>query len=77
MRTNVDDRLLGRWLESQHCQERARAFLADSSLPVNRFEDWALDLIADAVSAQGLQHGAPRSGAMRPVLLRDGRSGRN
>jgi hypothetical protein len=71
MSTNVDDRLLGRWLESQHRQERTRDRLARSSLPVEQFEDWALDLIADALSTQGTQNRAQRSRAARPVLLRD------
>jgi hypothetical protein len=51
MSNNVDDRLVQHWLESQRRQQGARSRLASSSLPTERFEGWALDLIADALSA--------------------------
>jgi hypothetical protein len=50
MGTNVDERLLDRWLVSRARREKARAVLARSSLPAERFEGWALDLIAEALS---------------------------
>jgi hypothetical protein len=50
--TNVDERLLCRWEESQHRQQMVRTVLARSSLSVDRFEGWALELIADALSAR-------------------------
>ncbi len=73
MNTNLDERLLGHWMESQQRQGRAQARLANSSLPVGRFEGWALDLIADALSAPAANARAEASVAVHPVLLRNGR----
>ena len=52
MGSNLDDRLLRGWEESRHRQHLVRTVLARSSLPVDRFEDWALEMIADALSAR-------------------------
>jgi len=51
MGSNIDERLLEGWLESQQRQECTRVRLATCSLPAERFEAWALDLIAEAFSA--------------------------
>lgn len=67
MSGNLDERLLGRWLESQHRQQQTRARLASSSLPPERFEGWALDLLADALAATGIPGRNPV--AERPLLL--------
>jgi hypothetical protein len=53
--TNLDDRLLLQWQESQHRQQMMRRRLERSSLPVERFEGWALELIADALSPRDRQ----------------------
>jgi hypothetical protein len=50
MEGNVDERLLDHWLASKSRNEQARARLERSSLPLERCEGWALDLIAEAVS---------------------------
>jgi hypothetical protein len=67
MSTNLDERLLGRWIESQHRQKQVRARLANSSLPVERFENWALDLIADALSAPRMENRVRTTATLRPV----------
>lgn len=67
MDANVDDRLLGHWLESRKRHDNARDRLRRSSLPVERFEGWALDLIAEAVSDSDL--GTAELRASRPALL--------
>ncbi len=69
MSGNLDERLLVRWRESQHRQRQTRARLANSSLPPERFEGWALDLLADALSATGMQGRSGASVAERPFLL--------
>lgn len=66
MSTNVDERLLGRWLETRERQELMRARLAASSLPVERFEDWALDLIATALAAAQAPRGAEAASVLGP-----------
>ena len=62
--TNLDDRLLLRWQESQHRQRVMRSRLESSSLPPERFEGWALELIADALSPHS------REGDRKPKLAR-------
>ena len=47
---NLDESLLGHWQESQRRQQGVRNVLQRSSLPAERFEGWALELIGDAVS---------------------------
>ena len=48
--TNLDDRLLRHWEKSQHRQQVLRTRLGSSSLPVERFEAWALELLGEALS---------------------------
>jgi hypothetical protein len=50
---NVDERLLRHWHESQQRQKAVRRFLGRSSLSVDRFESWALDLISEALVSAG------------------------
>ena len=47
-----DKSLLRHWEESQRRQRLIRRTLGRSSLPVERFEGWALELIGDALSAR-------------------------
>jgi hypothetical protein len=58
MSGHLDERLRDRWVASRNHQDRVRAVLAKSSLPVQRFEGWALELISDALA---------RAEAGRPV----------
>ena len=50
MSSNLDDRLLRHWEQSQHRQQVMRQRLDRSSLPLDRFEAWALELIEEALS---------------------------
>ena len=50
MSGNLDERLLPHWLESRERQATARTRLERSSLQLERFEGWALDMIVDALS---------------------------
>ena len=49
---NLDETLLRHWEESQCRQRLIRRALGRSSLAVERFEGWALELIGDALSAR-------------------------
>jgi hypothetical protein len=49
VQSNVDERLLGRWQESQQRQKVIRRYFERSSLPLDRFESRALELIGDAL----------------------------
>ncbi len=40
---------MSHWVESCRRQRAARTRLSTSSLPIDRFEGWALDLIVDAL----------------------------
>jgi hypothetical protein len=60
----VDDRLLGHWLQSRRRQDTLRTRLEQSSLPLERFEGWALELIAEAVCDEGA---GTRTGTRHPA----------
>ncbi len=63
MSGNLDERLLAHWVESGRRQQAARARLERSSLPLERFEGWALDMIVDSLSRPG------QVPAERPAVL--------
>jgi hypothetical protein len=63
MSENVDERLVAYWVESGRRQRAARTRLAKSSLPLERFEGWALDMIVDALGKDGRS-----PGELPPVL---------
>ena len=69
MSGNLDERLLPHWLESRERQAAARTRLERSSLQLERFEGWALDMLVDALSDSEL--GVPDVSAraqIRPLL---------
>jgi len=58
---------MAHWVASGRRQQAARSRLAKSSLPVERFEGWALDLIVDALARDEHAREARRSARVLPV----------
>jgi hypothetical protein len=73
--SNIDRRLLSRWRETQRRQKRARAILATLSPASERFDSWALDVIASSLAGTGTDRDptpapptAPRPARSEPVV---------
>ena len=66
---NLDERLLPHWLESRERRAAALTRLERSSLPLERFEGWALEMLIDALSVSGTATVAKSAAAqVRPLL---------
>lgn len=71
--TNIDERFLGRWQDSQRRQKAMRDYLAQSELEVAGFEARTLNLIADAFATHLPERGMRSSLANTASFMSDDR----